>query len=88
MEERFRSIDLDRWPRREHYENVRQYGLPFFSITTVIDVTSLRNTIRERSSSFTIDSPMSWLELQTPFLSSARGFVRLGLSNMRSCIQA
>ena len=54
MKDDFRSIDLDHWPRREHYEFFRQYGLPFFSITTAIDVTSLRNTLKERAPSFTI----------------------------------
>jgi len=54
MKERFRPIDLDRWPRREHYEFFRGYGLPFFSITTAIDVTSLRDTLKERAPSFTI----------------------------------
>lgn len=54
MEKRFSLIDLDRWPRREHYEFFRRYGFPFFSITTTIDVTSLCSTLKERALSFTI----------------------------------
>lgn len=54
MERRFRSINLDSWARREHYEFFRRFGLPFFSITSAIDITPLRSTLKERSPSFTI----------------------------------
>jgi len=54
MKERSRTIDLDRWPRREHCEFFRGYRFPFFSITTAIDITSLRDTLKERAPSFTI----------------------------------
>ena len=54
MEERFRSIDLDHWARREHYELFRRYGFPFFSITTDIDITPLHKALKERSLSFTV----------------------------------
>ena len=54
MEERFRRIDLDHWERREHFELFRQYGFPFFSITTNIDITPLRKALKERAPSFTV----------------------------------
>ena len=54
MEECFRPIDLERWPRREHYEFFRRYGLPFSSITSSVDVAPLRKTLKERDISFTI----------------------------------
>jgi len=54
MGEHFKCIDLDHWPRREHYELFRGFGFPYFSITTDIDITSLRNTLKERAPSFTV----------------------------------
>jgi len=54
MGERFRRIDLDHWARREHYEFFCGYGLPFFSITSSVDVAPLRKTLKERDVSFTI----------------------------------
>jgi chloramphenicol O-acetyltransferase type A len=32
-------IDLDRWPRREHFELYRRFGNPFFNICVDVDVT-------------------------------------------------
>ena len=49
-----RTIDLDSWPRREHYEYFKKYPVPFFSITTSVDVTLLRKTLKMRDVSFTI----------------------------------
>ena len=54
MEEHFERIDLDHWPRREHYEFFRAFGYPYFSITTDIDITSLRKTLKERAPSFSV----------------------------------
>jgi len=54
MGERFECIDLDHWPRREHYEFFRGFGYPYFSITTDIDITLLRKTLKERAPSFSV----------------------------------
>lgn len=54
MGKRFRSISLDGWPRREHYEFFRRYAIPFFSITTSIDVAPLRKILKEQDVPFTI----------------------------------
>jgi len=54
MGEHFEHIDLDHWSRREHFELFRGFGYPYFSITTDIDITSLRNALKERAPSFTV----------------------------------
>ena len=54
MEKGFAKIDLDRWPRREHYEFFKQYAIPFFSITSSIDVGPLRRALKERGVPFTV----------------------------------
>ena len=46
-------IDLDSWPRREHYEFFKPYPVPFFSITTSVDVAPLRKLLKTRDVSFT-----------------------------------
>ena len=54
MKRQPRIIDLDSWPRREHYEFFKPYPVPFFSITTSIDVAPLRKLLKERDVSFTV----------------------------------
>ena len=53
MDRQPRIIDLDTWPRREHYEFFRPYPFPFFSITTSVDVAPLRKLLKARNASFT-----------------------------------
>lgn len=36
-----RWLDLDAWPRREHYELFRHYEQPFFNVCAEVDVTRL-----------------------------------------------
>lgn len=36
-----REIDLDRWPRRRHYELFRRYERPHWNVTAEVDVTAL-----------------------------------------------
>ena len=45
-------LDLDTWPRREHFELFRPAAQPFFAVTVDVDVTPLVATGR----SFTIDA--------------------------------
>ena len=54
MNELFKPIGLASWPRREHYDFFRAYGLPYFSITTEIDITRLRQDLKTRKESFTV----------------------------------
>jgi len=49
-----RIIDMDSWPRREHYEFFKSYPVPFFSMTTSVDVAPLRKMLKTRDVSFTI----------------------------------
>lgn len=54
MKRQPRIIDLDSWPRREHYEFFKPYPVPFFSITTSVDVTPLRTLLKRRDVRFTV----------------------------------
>ena len=49
-----RRIDISSWPRREHYEFFKPSPVPFFSITTSVDITALRKALKLRGVSFTI----------------------------------
>ena len=42
-------IDLDSWPRRQHYELFRAYDNPWFNLGTDVDVTALYASCREES---------------------------------------
>jgi chloramphenicol O-acetyltransferase type A len=42
-----RTIDLERWNRREHFLLFRKYDQPFFSVTVDVDVTMLWNQSRQ-----------------------------------------
>lgn len=54
MAVRCRRIELDGWPRQEHYVFFRRFGFPFFSVTSPVDVTSLRGALKRRGASFTL----------------------------------
>jgi chloramphenicol O-acetyltransferase type A len=49
-----RVIDMETWPRREHFEFYRNFGQPYFGITANVDVTSFRLAVKERGVSFTL----------------------------------
>ena len=53
MKRQPRIIDLASWPRREHYEFFKPYPVPFFSITTSVDVAPLRKLLKARDVRFT-----------------------------------
>jgi chloramphenicol O-acetyltransferase type A len=36
-----RPLDLDRWPRRQHFDFFRGYDLPFFNVCAEVDATAL-----------------------------------------------
>ena len=49
-----RVIDLETWPRREHFSFYRDFHQPYFGMTANVDVTALRIAVREREVSFTV----------------------------------
>jgi chloramphenicol O-acetyltransferase type A len=49
-----RVIDIAGWARREQFELFRSYGYPYLSLTTEIDITRLRRTLKARRVSFTV----------------------------------
>jgi chloramphenicol O-acetyltransferase type A len=49
-----RTIDLDSWPRREHYEIYRRFDYPHFNVTAEIGVDALLSVPRRQNASLTI----------------------------------
>jgi len=49
-----RQIDMDSWPRRDHYEYFRVYDQPHFSMCANLDVTEFRAYVKTHGISFTI----------------------------------
>jgi chloramphenicol O-acetyltransferase type A len=47
-----RKLDLERWPRRPHFELFRHYADPFFNITAEVDVTQLCRYVDDFERSF------------------------------------
>lgn len=47
-----KMLNLDTWPRREHYEFFRNYDQPFFNVCAKLDVTSTLEFTREHQLSF------------------------------------
>lgn len=42
-------LDLESWPRREHFHFFKEYDHPFFNVCVQMDVTGLRQLSRERA---------------------------------------
>jgi chloramphenicol O-acetyltransferase type A len=49
-----RYLDIEAWPRREHYKRFTAYNHPHFGVSSTVDVTALREFLKQRSQSFTI----------------------------------
>jgi len=49
-----RHIDLETWPRREHFEVYRTFGYPHFSLCANVDVTTFHPAVKQRGLSFTV----------------------------------
>lgn len=49
-----RTLDLDTWPRREHFRKFLSFNHPHFGISANVDVTALRKYIRQHGHSFTV----------------------------------
>jgi chloramphenicol O-acetyltransferase type A len=46
-----RRIDIETWPRREHFELYRTYHQPHFNVCAPVDVTGLWRAVKERGAS-------------------------------------
>lgn len=72
-----RPLDLESWPRREHFRFFRTYDNPYFNVCANVDVTDLvERTRAEHEPSFFVAS--LWLSLETanavePFRYRIRG---------------
>ena len=49
-----RTIDLETWPRREHYEFFRTWDRPQFSVSANVDLTELYRAVKQRGHSITV----------------------------------
>lgn len=49
-----RVIDMNTWPRREHYEFLSAFNHPHFSMCANVDVTAFRPAAKEEGVSFTV----------------------------------
>ncbi len=49
-----RTIDLEGWPRREHFETFDAFRLPHFDMCAEVDLTGFRPAVKERGLSFNI----------------------------------
>jgi len=47
-------VDLEKWPRREHYRLFSRFNHPHFSLCANVDVTALRKYARQHQYSFTV----------------------------------
>ena len=45
-------IDMEQWPRRDHFRFFSGLSFPFYSVTVPLDVTALRETVKARGLSF------------------------------------
>lgn len=49
-----RKIDLESWPRREHFEVYRKFDFPHFNLTFPVTVTHFRSWVKARGSSLSL----------------------------------
>lgn len=49
-----RTIDLNSWPRRGHYEWLKTFEMPHFSLCANMDITAFRTAVKENGVPFTI----------------------------------
>ena len=49
-----RMIDLETWPRRDHFETFSKMDFPHFSLTVTVELTSFYRYLKQRGVSFTI----------------------------------
>jgi chloramphenicol O-acetyltransferase type A len=49
-----RNLDLESWPRREHFNVFREWGYPHFNLCANVDLTSFYPAVKERDTSISI----------------------------------
>jgi len=49
-----RYLDMETWPRREHFELFNSYSHPSFGITAAVDLTAFYPVVKQRGISFTV----------------------------------
>lgn len=49
-----RIIDLENWPRREHFEVYHQFDYPHFNLTFSVDVSQFQPWVKQRDDSLTL----------------------------------
>ncbi len=49
-----RTIDMENWPRKTHYDLFRSMDFPHFSLTIQLDLTTFYPYIKQRGESFTV----------------------------------
>ena len=49
-----RTLDLETWPRREHFRLFSEFNHPHFGLSANVDVTALRKYLREHRHSFSV----------------------------------
>ena len=47
----FKEVELDTWPRKDHFEFFRAFDEPFFSVTAEVDCTKAREFARSKKES-------------------------------------
>jgi hypothetical protein len=53
LREPMRTIDLQSWPRREHFAKFGAFHYPHFNVCADVELTALRQAVKERGISFT-----------------------------------
>ena len=49
-----RLIDLESWPRREHFEWLKSFDMPHFNLCANMDITAFKTAVKESGVSFTV----------------------------------
>jgi len=49
-----RTLEIDTWPRREHFRKFLAFNHPHFGVSANVDVTALRKHVRQHGHSFTV----------------------------------
>ena len=49
-----RFIDLESWPRREHFQWLKSFDMPHFNLCANVDITAFKTAVKESGVSFTV----------------------------------
>lgn len=48
------TIDMEAWPRRSHFEWLKNFDMPHFNMCANMDITAFRTAVKESGVSFTV----------------------------------